>query len=160
MQRPLKTMERARVAIYGSLPPPFGGVSVHLNRIIERLREEGIPFCLYEQRGKSIPERNVVASGRKLLRFVHFLLCVREPIVHFHTSKVSAIVTALVVLQLRRRKVILTFHSERLMRFYRTSTRLTQLAFTFCLSKVHHACLLYTSPSPRDLSTSRMPSSA
>ena len=29
-------------------------------------------------------------------------------------------------------------------------------AFTFVLS----ACLLYTSPSPRDLSTSRMPSSA
>ena len=25
---------------------------------------------------------------------------------------------------------------------------------------VDHACLLYTSPSPRDLSTSRMPSSA
>ena len=25
---------------------------------------------------------------------------------------------------------------------------------------VHNACLLYTSPSPRDLSTSRMPSSA
>ena len=25
---------------------------------------------------------------------------------------------------------------------------------------VHHTCLLYTSPSPRDLSTSRMPSSA
>ena len=26
--------------------------------------------------------------------------------------------------------------------------------------KDHYACLLYTSPSPRDLSTSRMPSSA
>ena len=25
---------------------------------------------------------------------------------------------------------------------------------------LHHICLLYTSPSPRDLSTSRMPSSA
>ena len=30
------------------------------------------------------------------------------------------------------------------------------------LSQIHHVvdCLLYTSPSPRDLSTSRMPSSA
>ena len=26
--------------------------------------------------------------------------------------------------------------------------------------KLHYGCLLYTSPSPRDLSTSRMPSSA
>ena len=30
------------------------------------------------------------------------------------------------------------------------------VAFTVCI----YACLLYTSPSPRDLSTSRMPSSA
>ena len=30
----------------------------------------------------------------------------------------------------------------------------------FILNTHHHACLLYTSPSPRDLSTSRMPSSA
>ena len=29
-----------------------------------------------------------------------------------------------------------------------------------CGVPVHSACLLYTSPSPRDLSTSRMPSSA
>ena len=28
------------------------------------------------------------------------------------------------------------------------------------LSDEHYSCLLYTSPSPRDLSTSRMPSSA
>ena len=29
-----------------------------------------------------------------------------------------------------------------------------------CNSKITYICLLYTSPSPRDLSTSRMPSSA
>ena len=28
------------------------------------------------------------------------------------------------------------------------------------LNEIHNYCLLYTSPSPRDLSTSRMPSSA
>ena len=31
---------------------------------------------------------------------------------------------------------------------------------TINLDRVSHSCLLYTSPSPRDLSTSRMPSSA
>ena len=29
-----------------------------------------------------------------------------------------------------------------------------------CANIIHNVCLLYTSPSPRDLSTSRMPSSA
>ena len=32
--------------------------------------------------------------------------------------------------------------------------------FYYKLIRYHGACLLYTSPSPRDLSTSRMPSSA
>ena len=32
--------------------------------------------------------------------------------------------------------------------------------FLSALQPLHHTCLLYTSPSPRDLSTSRMPSSA
>ena len=36
----------------------------------------------------------------------------------------------------------------------------TNLAAIHTAEKLYHACLLYTSPSPRDLSTSRMPSSA
>ena len=40
----------------------------------------------------------------------------------------------------------------------RLNIKLAQ-AFGFCWG-VERACLLYTSPSPRDLSTSRMPSSA
>ena len=32
--------------------------------------------------------------------------------------------------------------------------------YALCASQWHKTCLLYTSPSPRDLSTSRMPSSA
>ena len=34
------------------------------------------------------------------------------------------------------------------------------IALKFFLAKIWYVCLLYTSPSPRDLSTSRMPSSA
>ena len=42
-----------------------------------------------------------------------------------------------------------------------THTLLHKFPFLWRFHKVHHSvCLLYTSPSPRDLSTSRMPSSA
>ena len=34
------------------------------------------------------------------------------------------------------------------------------IVFTILATAIFHRCLLYTSPSPRDLSTSRMPSSA
>ena len=41
----------------------------------------------------------------------------------------------------------------------RTNRSITPEQF-YAMSKREQACLLYTSPSPRDLSTSRMPSSA
>ena len=37
---------------------------------------------------------------------------------------------------------------------------ITENEKSFVLRVMHECCLLYTSPSPRDLSTSRMPSSA
>ena len=41
---------------------------------------------------------------------------------------------------------------------YTFSVKLTDKTYTFTVK--YNDCLLYTSPSPRDLSTSRMPSSA
>ena len=41
-----------------------------------------------------------------------------------------------------------------------TWIRMLTLVVGVQISSLYHTCLLYTSPSPRDLSTSRMPSSA
>ena len=40
------------------------------------------------------------------------------------------------------------------------ATESSDIDFVLILDRLDTACLLYTSPSPRDLSTSRMPSSA
>ena len=44
--------------------------------------------------------------------------------------------------------------------WYSFNNQHSQQAYSECTSARDHICLLYTSPSPRDLSTSRMPSSA
>ena len=49
-----------------------------------------------------------------------------------------------------------TIHSDFLKSFYELSTKSKNKLELI----LHLCCLLYTSPSPRDLSTSRMPSSA
>ena len=41
-----------------------------------------------------------------------------------------------------------------------TTDKKRQISDNFNAITIDHSCLLYTSPSPRDLSTSRMPSSA
>ena len=50
-------------------------------------------------------------------------------------------------------------HSDDLPRFFDLGV-IPSMQATHCTSDMYWICLLYTSPSPRDLSTSRMPSSA
>ena len=45
-------------------------------------------------------------------------------------------------------------------RKHRVTDKIIKIAFEAYVKGVYNSCLLYTSPSPRDLSTSRMPSSA
>ena len=66
-----------------------------------------------------------------------------------------------------RRHVVLVFPETTLIEcqsnsrvMYDRAADLIRSSGAIYFSDIHHACLLYTSPSPRDLSTSRMPSSA
>ncbi|MHB8865399.1 MAG: glycosyltransferase family 4 protein [Pirellulaceae bacterium] len=110
--------QHATTAIVSSIPPPFGGVTVHVERLSALLGEHGFSFRIYEQQGKSIPERNVVPLGRASGAMLKFLLTVPEPIVHLHTSSVSAIGVCLAILLWRKKKVLLTLHGEKPMRDY------------------------------------------
>ncbi len=98
-----------RIIEIGCVPPPFGGVSVHLQRLLLHLKQRGIPHLLFDISGVSKSADNVICT-RWRSAVVRLL---REPraIVHFHNfSPRNLILYSLLGL---KHATILTLHNER-----------------------------------------------
>jgi glycosyltransferase involved in cell wall biosynthesis len=106
----------AQVAIFSTLPPPYGGVTVHVARLLGHLRASGMPIRVYENLGKNDPARGIYPARKSMVGFLTFLLTVRELVIHLHTNSLSAMMLGSLILRMRGRRVILTLHSEKPMR--------------------------------------------
>jgi len=102
----------ADLAIIGPVPPPHGGVSVHVERLLPHLDSAGIRWKLYNPAGPtSEPDRiESVAAGRAGW-FVRYLLMGREKTIHLHASSWLAWAAIEWWERVRGKRVVLTVHS-------------------------------------------------
>src|SRR5262245_29913555 len=98
------------IAILGAVPPPFGGVSVHLARLIDRMQLRGLDYRLYDLNGRSDAARHIFPAARSVVWLIGFLLTCRETIVHLHTESVGVIILAACILPIRSRSLLVTLH--------------------------------------------------
>lgn len=101
----------ARIAIHGYLPPLYGGVSVHLQRLLPFLDQSGYSYSFYDQNGQCDPSRNIYATYKTPLSYLRFLATVPEKIVHFNVGSPWSLVPAVSILKIRRKSVVWTVHS-------------------------------------------------
>ena len=135
----LKTDNSSFLAVVGVIPPPFGGVSVHVKRYMDLLTQANIEATLYEQTGKSDPDNGVVPFTSSSVRFVKFLLTFKEDVVHFHFNNHRALAIAGQLLRLRKgKKIILTIHSEKLVRWYDEKGWLYRRTISDCFRRADH----------------------
>lgn len=133
------TLLPSKIAVVGVLPPPFGGVSVHVKRYMELLERSGVTATLYEQTGKSDLGNGVVPFTSSPFQFVKFLLTFKEDAVHFHFNNHLALAMVGQLLHLRRgKKAILTVHSERLVRWYDEKGWLYRKTIADCFRRADH----------------------
>ena len=93
----------------GAVPPPYGGVSVHLERLMTRLRAEGFSSQLIDTSGVAKQRTDVLCFS---WRQAFFHLLRRETaIVHFHNFAPRNLY--LYSILATRHKTILSFHNER-----------------------------------------------
>jgi glycosyltransferase involved in cell wall biosynthesis len=130
------SIKAPRYAIVGVVPPPFGGVSVHIARKLELLRNNGIDARLYERTGKSDKSRGIYPLGSSALKFVWFLLRFKEPVVHFHFSNHAGMAITGLILNLRpRKKYVITIHGEGILEHYRKRGWLFRWALIRCFRR-------------------------
>ncbi len=136
MNRPSQNSNR--IAIIGTIPPPFGGVSIHIERKLALLERANIGFTVYEQSCKDDPNRNIVPFKPSVFSFLKLLWRMPERLVHFHTNRLPVLAVAAWVLRFRRKNYIFTIHSEQPLRVIRGANVITRLAYKNCLRNASH----------------------
>lgn len=108
-----KSAKKPKLAVVGVVPPPFGGVSVHVLREIELIRNAGFEADLYEQRGKSDSESSIFPLSGSKFGFLRFLLTVKCDLVHFHfCNHLASAIVGVILLFRPGFKYMCTVHGE------------------------------------------------
>ena len=102
-----------KVAVVGVYPPPYGGISVHIERLAATLEKENIPYVVYDESkqqenksGQIVPIDNVESWCRS------YLFQKNEDVIHNHFLRWQ-VRFLLSLLRLKGKKVIHTLHSMR-----------------------------------------------
>jgi glycosyltransferase involved in cell wall biosynthesis len=102
-----------KIAIFGTYPPPIGGTSIHVKRLVDLL-ENFYDVTMYDTYGQSESTKSNVKSIDNYKKFLlSYLLKGDEDIIHSHTHSWNerAILTFIAII--KRRKIIFTYHSFR-----------------------------------------------
>jgi len=98
----------ADVAIWGHIPPPYGGMTIHIKRLIPRLRDAGISVQTYNLNDPEFKDPSVPNFANKKFLWLLRLLFRRTEKIHYVIS-VRPFIRFVAVLfgKIKRKKVIL-----------------------------------------------------
>lgn len=108
------------LAIIGQLPPPYGGVSVHIKRLLAHLDRAGVDYVVYDTSPEADTQtERVVPVGRLGRRwFLRYLLRGREPVVYVHTSRWDVWRATWWLSRIRGKSVVIAVHTDSLRRLW------------------------------------------
>lgn len=127
-----------KVAILSSIGPPWGGVGVHIKRLLHRLKARDISYVMYDQLGKNIPSLNIVASNRSLSGFIKFVFNVEEEIIHLHTSNPYALLFLAMILKHRKKKIVATLHNQNIINSFNAMANIAEMVICRLLLNIDH----------------------
>ncbi|MCP4550622.1 MAG: glycosyltransferase family 4 protein [Bacteroidetes bacterium] len=74
-----------KIAIIGPFPPPIGGISIHIDRVIAVLLKKNIPFVLYNESRSKAPNGRRFYKAFILLNIVRIFITSYK-LIHLHTT--------------------------------------------------------------------------
>ena len=102
--------KKAKIAIIGPYPPPYGGISIHIKRMKNYLEKNSIECVVYNEskiKG-NVGGINPINSYRKFILQIPFL---KSDVLHFHCTNFK-IRILLGCYKFFRKKIILTIHGR------------------------------------------------
>lgn len=106
--------KKPNIALIGVYPPPYGGISVHIQRLNEQLGKKGFECIIYDSgKEKEILQKNVKATKNTKGWILKYFLNAKEDIVHYHGYEPKSLLLFSLFSIIRKKRIIFTFHSFR-----------------------------------------------
>jgi len=102
-----------KISLVGVYPPPYGGRSIHIQRLKKRLEEEGVTCTIYDNSGVFKKENNVIIMKRTSTWLIGQLLHGTENIIHCHNYSPKLLILFSLLSLLKGKRVIFALHSFR-----------------------------------------------
>lgn len=96
-----------KITLLGPYPPPYGGISVHVQRLKEKLAERAVPCIVYDYSGICKREGGVVTISNKATWFLSQLFHNTDDIIHCCGYSPSALTVLSILAIVKRKEVIL-----------------------------------------------------
>jgi len=133
------------IALLGSYPPPYGGVSIHIQRLKYELEKKGIKCVVYDFLGeKNVPDDSVVVVRNPKKWLLKYLFTAKEDIIHVHTSD-WRLLAVIGLMHLIGKKTIISIHGESLKNSLIKGKWLQKLIIKFALKSSSFVIAVNTS---------------
>ncbi|MCI3147610.1 glycosyltransferase [Bacillus cereus] len=123
-----------KVSIVGSIPPPVGGISIHIKRIKRVLEVNGIESCVYNEGGWGNRQERIYPISR-YRSFIFKIPFIQADLLHIHSIDMKLRIL-LGAYKLFGKKIILTIHGESLSDQLKTSNALMRFLLRMSLKKI------------------------
>lgn len=108
---------RRKIVVLGPLPPPFGGVSLHIVRFLELLKSQGVSAIAFPYTGTTRVGRfgKSLQAARMLAAILARARPRRGEVLHLHYGGLGYFLALAPVLAWTRARLVVTFHSVRVL---------------------------------------------
>jgi len=125
-----------KIALLGSYPPPYGGVTIHIQRLKKFIEQRGFECCVYDFNNSPVSrsEKDIIIVRNPLIWAIRYFFSKKEDIVHTHNSdwRIRLIVGSL---SFTGAKTIVTIHGDSLKKSTRGKNFIKKFFVIFFLKR-------------------------
>lgn len=100
-----------RIAIIGTYPPPYGGISIHVKRLKKYLEKNNVKVSIYSEANCVKDISNGIFNIKSYRKFIFMVPFIKADIIHFHSISIRVRIL-LGFYKLLNKKIILTIHGD------------------------------------------------
>lgn len=126
-----------KINLIGPYPPPYGGISIHIKRLYQKLKNLNIKSNIYC--GNKTDTNNKEIKSLKLKKII--LLSIffnKNEIIHLHTSGLKIRLIMSLISLLFNKKLIITVHGVSLEEEYNQLNKFGKIIYKFLLNKISY----------------------